>query len=399
MKFSNIIFAITAILFSLNCFANQKTLIIEVQKGDTLSKIMNEVGISNQESFKAVESLSQMYDPASLKLGEKIKLDVSQDLSSDQIELSVLTIELPSYEEVSVTKDFDGSFVSSKTAIERDVVLLNASGVIKSSLFNAAKDAKIPTQILFDLIKIYSYDIDFQRDIRKGDNFDVLYEQYYDKYGNKAGTGDLAFASMNVRGENYRVYLFETSDGFTQYFDQNGKSVKKSLLKTPVDGARITSGFGNRRHPILGYNKMHKGIDFGAPTGTPIYAAGNGYINYLGRKGSYGKYIKIRHANSYSTAYAHLNGYKKGLQKGSKVKQGQVIGYVGSTGRSTGPHLHYEILRNNRQINPLSLKATPEKKLKGVELGIFTQFKRQIDLAMHQSQITIKKAATNKEPK
>ncbi|MCK5546590.1 MAG: peptidoglycan DD-metalloendopeptidase family protein, partial [Rhodospirillaceae bacterium] len=220
-------------------------------------------------------------------------------------------------------------------------------------------------------IRIFSWDVDFQRDIWKGDGFEVMYHRFYDDDGNAIYDGTIKYAALSLQGKKIAIYLHTLKDGSTDYFNENGQSARKALMRTPINGARLSSSFGKRKHPILGYTKMHKGSDFAAPRGTPIYAAGNGTIDKSGRNGAYGNYIRIRHNSQYSTAYAHMKSIKRGMGKGKRVTQGEVIGYVGTTGRSTGPHLHYEILRGGRQVNPLRVKMPSGKKLKGDELVRF----------------------------
>ena len=228
------------------------------------------------------------------------------------------------------------------------------------------------------MIGIFSFSVDFQRDIWPKDTFEILYEEELLKYDkSKKESGNVLYASLVLKsGVSLKLYKFTTKSGDTKYFDERGKSAQKLLMKTPIDGARISSSFGKRKHPILGYNVAHRGIDFAAPKGTPIYAAGNGTIEIKKKNGSYGKYILIRHANRFKTAYAHLSKYAK---TSGKVTQGQVIGYVGSTGRSTGSHLHYEIIKNGKRINPKTLKLPSGKKLKGDELEIFMEEKNKIE--------------------
>jgi murein DD-endopeptidase MepM/ murein hydrolase activator NlpD len=224
-----------------------------------------------------------------------------------------------------------------------------------------------------DFIRLFSFDIDFQRDIHPGDGFDILFERYVESEGESAYSGNVQFASLTVGGRTHRLYRFETEDGDVDYFDAKGESARKALLRTPIDGARLSSRFGMRKHPILGYSRMHPGVDFAAPTGTPIMAAGSGVIEFIGRNGGYGKYIRIRHNAEYSTAYAHLNGYATGMTRGKRVKQGDVIGYVGTTGLSTGPHLHYEVLLKGSQVNPMNLKLPSGIRLAGADLKRFQE--------------------------
>jgi murein DD-endopeptidase MepM/ murein hydrolase activator NlpD len=229
------------------------------------------------------------------------------------------------------------------------------------------------------MIRIFSFDVDFQREVRRGDGFEVLYHQAFDVNGAAVPITEIVFASMTLSKTPRPYYRYTPASGVTDYFDRRGQSVKKTLMRTPVDGARLSSGFGRRKHPILGYTKLHRGADFAAPTGTPIMAAGDGVVVSLGRNGHYGKYIQIRHNSTYSTAYAHMSAYRRGLKRGSRVRQGQTIGYVGSTGRSTGPHLHYEVLVNGKQRNPLGLKLPSGEQLRGKDLANFKLIRDEID--------------------
>ena len=235
---------------------------------------------------------------------------------------------------------------------------------------------------MIKLIQLFSFDLDFQRDIRENTEVSISYQIISIENKTNYELGDIEYARISIKNNNLEYYKFITDDGFVDYFNKEGKNVKKSILKTPLDGAKLSSNFGMRKHPISGFNKMHKGIDFAAPKGTPVYAGGNGIIEVANTNGGYGKYIRIRHNNEYKTAYAHLEGFKKGISKGVRVSQGEIIGYVGSTGKSTGPHLHYEIIYQNKQINPLTLKLPSGKILKGEELNKFIK-NYKIILANH----------------
>ncbi len=218
---------------------------------------------------------------------------------------------------------------------------------------------------------MFSFDVDFQREIQPGDSFEILYERLADDAGTTVGEGDILIASLTLSDNNMTLYRFKTDKGFTDYFDSSGQSAQKSLLRTPTDATRISSGFGRRRHPVLGYTRMHKGTDFAAPPGTPIYAAGDGVIEKAGWAGGYGKYVRIRHNGNYKTAYAHMRRVGPGIKAGVRVKQRQIIGYVGATGRVTGPHLHYEVHFNGRQIDPKKVRLPSGYRLKGAELERF----------------------------
>jgi len=224
-----------------------------------------------------------------------------------------------------------------------------------------------------------------------------MFDEYRDEDGRMAKTGNISVAEMVLSGQKIRLHRYKAKDGFVDYYSATGQSVRKALLRTPIDGARISSGFGRRRHPILGYTRMHKGLDFAARRGTPIYAAGDGVVDFAGRKGGYGKYVRIRHTGTYKTAYAHMHRYGKGVRTGRRVRQGQIIGYVGSTGRSTGPHLHYEVHKNGRQVNPRSIKLPSGRKLKGRELTAFKTYRVELDrdyAALTQSQQVAERAPT-----
>jgi murein DD-endopeptidase MepM/ murein hydrolase activator NlpD len=223
---------------------------------------------------------------------------------------------------------------------------------VDGSLYGSAARAGVKSSVVSEAIRLYSWGVDFERDLKKGDRLDIFFSQEETQNGEMSQNPVVEYASLTVKGKTRSIYRHERLNGQVAYFDEKGQSLRRTLMKTPIDGARVSSGFGMRRHPVLGYSKMHKGIDFSAPRGTPIYAAGDGVIEKAGRNGSYGNYVAIRHNKTFKTAYAHMNGFAKGIRSGTRVSQGQVIGYVGTTGRSTGPHLHYEILKNGQQINP-----------------------------------------------
>ncbi len=257
--------------------------------------------------------------------------------------------------------------------------LTHAGRIIPSSLYQTAIDSGIPVKMVSEIIQAFSYDIDFQRDIHRGDKLDVVFERMHTDKNITTGIGQMQYASLILDGESFTIYRHTSADGFTGYYNAKGESVRKALLKTPINGAHVTSGFGMRMHPLLGYSKMHKGIDFGAPTGTPIYAAGDGVIEEAGHKGGYGNYVRLRHNNTYATAYGHASRIAKGIHPGAHVRQGQVIAYVGSTGASTGPHLHYEILSAGSQINPSGVKFRTGQTLSGKEYIAFRKQVKQVE--------------------
>ena len=258
---------------------------------------------------------------------------------------------------------------------------------IETSIYSSALQLGAEDQHVVDFASAFAYDIDFQREIHPGDRFEILFETFYDERGNAVRNGDVLYAALNGKALQRGFYRFAPSDdGVVDYFDQNGESATKFLMKTPINGARISSNFGKRKHPISGYTRLHKGTDFAAPTGTPIYAAGNGTVQRASRNGGYGNYIKIKHTRGYETAYAHLSKYAKGIKAGKKVKQGDVIGYVGSTGASTGPHLHYEVYVDGKPVNVMSLKLPNGRKLQD-EPAMLEEFKA------HQAMVDALRAA------
>ena len=354
---------------------------VKIGKGDTLSGLLQEAGLSSLDAHNAVEVMKANYDPRDLRLGQTVRLRYSPDAAADGgYQLASLQIDLDQVR--SVTLERDQSAEGFKSALQEKEVLKKIEARhtdIETSLYGSALKAGLPRTIVAEAIRVYSYDVDFQRDVRRGDSLEVLYEQYETADGHQVKTGDILFARINVGGQSTVAYRYETKDGRADFFTADGKSLKKAIMMTPIDGARISSGFGVRKHPVLGYTKMHKGMDFAAPTGTPIYAAGDGTIEKASRFSSYGNYVRIRHAGGTKTAYAHMSRYGKGIVPGVRVKQGQVIGYVGTTGRSTGPHLHFEVLENGVQVNPRKVKTQQGEPLKGTELAAFKEQIRKLD--------------------
>jgi murein DD-endopeptidase MepM/ murein hydrolase activator NlpD len=343
-----------------------------LQSGETLTQILTRAGIEYSQAHEAVVALRKNFDPRRLRVGQTIHftLDKAED---DSVLLTDLAIATSRLETVELARNAKGAFHSKIAKKELTPELTLAGGTITSSLFETGNAAGIPDGVLAELVRAYSYDVDFQRQIHSGDQIEVLFERLISDEGETLGHGNIKYATLRLRGKPISIYRYTDRQGNTAYYHENGESVRKALLRTPINGARVSSGYGNRKHPILGYNRMHRGVDFAAPTGTPIYAAGDGVVREAGVKGAYGNYVRIQHNNTYATAYAHLHGFARGIRAGSQVKQGQVIGYVGSTGRSTGPHLHYEVLRNGAQVNPMSAKFNTGNALQGAELAAFKQ--------------------------
>ena len=346
-------------------YENYEEFIVKVKQNQTFSNILQDYLTSNEKIFKIINEIEKFYNLKNLKAGQDIFF--YNNSISKKLEKIILPIEKTVNLNININDKINVDKIILKTKTEKH----SKEYSIINSLYADGIENKIPNQILSNLIKIYSFDLDFQRDIKKNTKVSISYESLDIENRSNKYFGDINYALIEIGKNKLEYFKFITDDGFIDYFNRKGENVKKSILKTPLDGAKLSSGFGMRKHPISGFNKMHKGVDFAAPIGTPVYAGGNGTIEFIGRNGGYGKFIKIRHNNEYKTAYAHLSGYKKGLHKGSRVNQGDVIGYVGNTGKSTGPHLHYEILFQNKQINPLKLKLPSGKILKGEELKRF----------------------------
>ena len=337
---------------------------IIVLKGDTFLSILKKYNLPEKKIFEIVNSIEKYYNLKKLRVNDSINIYQNKNNEVEKIEMyteidRLLIIKIKDDIKIKIKKLDKNTYESSEEFY------------IYESLYADGLKKGLPQDILINLIKLFSFDIDFQRDIKKNTKVSISYEFDLINVNNRIQYKDINYALISIDNKPIEYFKFLTDDGFVDYFNREGKNVKKSILKTPLDGARLSSSFGMRKHPISGFNKMHKGVDFAAPKGTPIYAGGNGVIEYIGRNGGYGNYIRIRHNNNYKTAYAHLSNFKKGISKGTRVNQGDVIGFVGSTGVSTGPHLHYEIIFNNKQINPMKLKLPSGKILKGEELERF----------------------------
>ena len=354
---------------------------INVSKGDNFAKILKKGGLRGRDIDKLIINGGDVYDFSKIYQGDIIKIFSKYD-DNKNLNNFELIYRFSKIEELFI------SFLEDKFIYEIKKIPITSekifvSGVIETSLYKAMKDKGLSEIVINEIIRIYSFDVDFQRDIYAGDSFEIYFTREKNEKNETVSIKDPEYLMLSSRGTELPYYLYSTEE-FNEYFDENGKGMTKSLMKTPINGARLSSSYGMRKHPILGYNKMHKGLDFAAPTGTPIFAAGNGIVEYVGRNGGYGKYIRIRHDSTYKTAYAHLNSYKKGIGNGVRVKQGDIIGYVGSTGRSTGPHLHYEIIVNGQQINPATLKLPSGRKLNEQQLIDFNLLVSQKNLEVEK---------------
>ena len=343
---------------------------IPVIKGDNFAKVLKKGGLEGKDIDRLLINGKDSYDFSKIYLGDVIKVNSNYD-DNGVLEKFKLIYRFSEDQEL-IVEYINKNFVYEISEIELSEERIFVSGEIKTSLYAAMKQAGLSELVINEIIRIYSFDVDFQRDIYEGDYFDVLFTRRKNDQGKTVRIDDPEYLVLSSRGTPLIYYLY-SNDEFSEYFDENGKGMTKSLMKTPINGARLSSNYGMRKHPILGYDKMHKGVDFAAPTGTPIFAAGNGVVEFAGRNGGYGNYIRIRHDSTYKTAYAHLNGFKKGVYGGVRVKQGDIIGFVGSTGRSTGPHLHYEIIVKGKQVNPATLKLPSGRKLNDQQLEEFKE--------------------------
>ena len=348
----------------------------QVVVGETFDNILEKYFIDDIEAQNIKEKLSKQIDLNKLNTNHKIQftLDQSTNLIKEFI-FQVSNTEKIYLSKNSKTDEFNQRIILTKL---KKSTIYNEN-IILESLYKSASDKKIPPNIIIEFARIYGFQVDFQRDIRKQDGFQIMYEVFVNDNKKVIETGNILFANLKLSGENNSLYYFD-KEGSKGHYDKNGKSIKKALMKTPINGARLSSPFGMRKHPIDGFNKMHRGTDFAAPMGTPIMASGDGVIKKAGWCGGGGNCIVIRHNSTYQTIYAHMSKFAKGIRSGVRVKQGQTIGYVGSTGKSTGPHLHYEVVFNGKKINSQKLKLPSGKILKGNERKIFETTKIKLDV-------------------
>lgn len=360
-------------------------LTVTAQRGDTLGRLLQDAGVSRAEAQGVVDSLAGVFKPRDLKPGHEIQLSFVPEAAIAPAErslgrLDAVRLAATIDREVAVRATPGGGFKAEAIVKQVNRLLTRTDGeIVGGSLMVAGTQAGVPAGVVMELIKILSFDVDFQRDIQPGDRFDLLYERFQLADERLVRGGEVQYVSLQLAGKKLNLYRYKDARGFVDYYNELGHSVRKALLKTPIDGAKLSSRYGMREHPILGYSVMHRGVDFAAPIGTPIYAAGDGTIEDIGERNGYGRYVRVKHSNSYATAYAHMSGYGRGLKAGSRVRQGQIIGYVGATGRATGPHLHYEVLRNGDQINPIAVKFPSGEKLTGAELAKFQAAKTAVD--------------------
>ena len=360
-----------------NLTPRYKSINHKISAGETFNKILSNYLISSDEIAEIINELNSDYNLDNLKANLKIEFIIDQ---SSNKKITEIVFPKSRTEKIQLTRNLNTGLFKKKiiiTNLNKKIIFKEAK--ILQSLYKTAIDLNIQPGIIIDFAGIYGFQVDFQRDIRKNDNFQIMYEVFQDDSGKVFETGNIIFANLKLSEVNNPLYYFSKKDSKGHY-DQNGKSVKKALMKTPINGARLSSSFGMRKHPIDGYNKMHKGTDFAAPMGTPIMASGDGIITRARWCGGGGNCVKIKHNSTFETIYAHMEKFGRGIKEGIRIKQGQIIGYVGSTGKSTGPHLHYEVIKNGKKINSQKLKLPSGKILKGNERKIFEVNRIKIDV-------------------
>ena len=348
----------------------------KIKSGETFDKILESYSIDKKEINIVKESLLKKTNINKLNTNQKIQINLDQTNNK----IKEFIFQISNTEKIYLSrKDQDTKFNQKILTIKLDKKIVYKENTILQSLYKAATDQNIPPNTIVEFARIYGFQVDFQRDIRKQDKFQIMYEIFIDENKKIIETGEILYANLKLSGQDNSLYFFN-KEGSEGHYDKNGKSVKKALMKTPINGARLSSAFGMRKHPIDGFNKMHRGTDFAAPMGTPIMASGNGVVKKAGWCGGGGNCVKIRHNSTYETIYAHMSKFARGIKRGVRVKQGQIIGYVGSTGKSTGPHLHYEVVVNGKKVNSQKLKLPSGKILKGENRKLFETSKIRLDV-------------------
>ena len=348
----------------------------KIRAGETFDKILENYSIEKTEINKIKKSLEKKINLNVLNTKQIIQF--SLDKTNNKID--EFTYQISNTKKIYLKRSIEGDNFDEKIlSIQLDKKIIYTENIILQSLYKAAMNQKIPANIIIEFARIYGFQVDFQRDIRKKDKFQIMYEIFLNEKKEIIETGEILFANLKISGQDNSLYYFDHK-GSEGHYDKGGKSVKKALMKTPINGARLSSPFGMRKHPIDGYNKMHRGTDFAAPMGTPIMASGDGVVKKAGWCGGGGNCVKIKHNSTYQTIYAHMSKFARGIKAGVRVKQGQTIGYVGSTGKSTGPHLHYEVIVNGKKVNSQKLKLPSGKILKGRERKLFETNKIKLEV-------------------
>ena len=371
--------------------AENKTMI--VGRGDTLQSLFTKAGTEPSEADDIIEALSPIFGAKDLKPGQELRFTlVPAPSDTGQMEPVKVSVFLKGDHLATVARNRQGEYVASAQAIGNDVKTPQgqARATLYTSFYHAAIEQHVPAETILKLLRVHSYDVDFKQKVKAGDTVEMFFDG-----GSDDEVGELLYTSMTIDGKQRKFYRFRTPDDVVDYYDEQGNSAKKFLMRNPVRGGRFTSGFGERRHPLLKIMRMHTGVDWAAPAGTPILAAGDGTVEQIGGKGGYGNYVRIRHANGYTTAYGHMSRYADGVAPGVAVKQGQVIGYVGSTGMSTGPHCHFEVLVNNNFVNPMTVPVPRGLQLEGRQLAEFQRERNRIEALMQMDPVTNRVAQAN----
>jgi murein DD-endopeptidase MepM/ murein hydrolase activator NlpD len=346
-----------------------------IDKGNTLDKILLSSGIEKNESSKILNEIEKIFPLKQLKAGHKVLIKSYNNVAIDtELKPEHIIIQLGDKRIDVAHNTSTKNYKVKVAALPLKWQVKYVSGTINGSLYGAAKKAGADSSSIMEFINLFSYDVDFQRDVQAGDEFRILYEYQTNGTHSKVKNPRILYASISLNDKPKEIYRHELPSGKADYFDTKGQSIKKALLKTPINGARISSGFGMRHHPVLGFSRMHKGLDYSAPKGTPILAAGDGVVTLVKNQSrGYGKHVQIKHNGNYSTLYAHMNKFANNLKPGSRVSQGQVIGYVGATGLASGPHLHYEVIDSGKKVNPSKVSFPKVPPLKGIELAKFKE--------------------------
>ena len=348
----------------------------KINAGETLSSILEKYLIDEDEIDIVNDKLSKKVNLSKLKTNQKIHFTIDQSKNT----IRDFVFQISNKERVLLTRNLENNNFNEEIILTKlNKKVIYKENIILQSLYRSAVEQKIPASTIIEFARIYGIQVDFQRDIRKKDRFQIMYEVFVNENKKVIETGNIIFANLILSGENNSLYYFDKKESAGHY-DKNGKSVQKALMKTPINGARLSSPFGMRKHPIDGFNKMHRGTDFAAPMGTPIMASGNGVVKKAGWCGGGGNCVVIKHNSTYQTIYAHMSKFASGIRSGVRVKQGQTIGFVGSTGKSTGPHLHYEVLINGKKVNSQTLKLPSGKVLKGEERKVFETNKIKLNV-------------------
>ncbi len=376
---------------------------VTVKRGDTLMSILSDAGAETWQAKAIADAMTPVFKPKNMKKGQAVLFTLmpapKNDAQMEPVKVSLFT---DTKHEVTIVRNDAGDYVASndpitlKAARNLHTIDRPQRATLYTSFYHSALSQGMPQEKVMNLLRVHSYDVDFKRPVHPGDAFEVFFDLQEGEANQEKKLGEVLFTAMTVGGDKRQFYRFRTPDGHIDFYDKDGNSAKKFLMRKPVKGARFTSAFGMRRHPILGYRKMHTGTDWGAKRGTPILAAGSGIVEDARRKGGNGNFVRIRHANGYQTSYSHMHRFARGLRPGMKVQMGQVIGYVGSTGLSSGPHLHFEVLVNNRKVNPMTIHVPRGRQLTSKMLANFFKERNRIDKLMQRSPVTTRMAAVEK---